>query len=114
LQEERRMENRWSYKDYQIEDGLKPGSSHFQYFYIVSEEGRKRCTYCVWIEDDALSRFDPSRDFDSIVSSQKEAWSRWVKNKIDAKDFGSKVLKLEKGGEKEIELSEMATHLSMG
>jgi hypothetical protein len=68
----------------------------------------------VWIEDDALSRFDPSRDFDSIVSSQKEAWSRWVKNKIDAKDFGSKVLKLEKGGEKEIELSEMATHLSMG
>ena len=90
------MENRWVYKDYQVEDGLKPGSSHFQYFYIVSEGGRKRCTYCVWIEDEALSRFDPSRDFDSIVSSQREAWTGWVKSKIDGKDFGNKVLKFEK------------------
>ncbi len=107
------MENRWSYKDYQIEDGLKPGSSHFQYFYIVSEGGRKRSTYCVWIEDEALSRFERSGDFTSIASSQRETWNRWVKSKIDAKDFGNKVLKFEKGGEKEIELSEMATHLSM-
>ena len=45
------MENQWSYKNYQIKDGLKPGATHFQYFYVVSEEGKKRCNYCVWIED---------------------------------------------------------------
>jgi len=107
------MEKRWSYGDYQIEDGLKPGSVHFQYFYVVSEGGRKKCNYCVWIEDEALSRLGSSGDFASIVSLHREAWNKWVKSKIDAKDFGNKVLKFEKDGEKEIELSEMSAHLSM-
>ncbi len=107
------MENRWSYKNYQIEEGLKPGSRHFQYFYLVSEKGRKKSNYCVWIEDEALSRFAPSGDFDAIVSSQREEWTKWVTNKIDAEDFSNKVLKFEKDGEKEIELSEMSAHLSM-
>jgi len=107
------MENSWSYKDYQIEDGLKPGSSHFQYFYVVSEGGTKKCNYCVWIEDEALSRFGSPGDFDSIASAQREAWNKWVEGKIDAEDFSNKVLKLEKASEKEIELSEMSAHLSM-
>ena len=107
------MQNQWSYKNYEIEDGLKPGSKHFQYFYVVRSGGRKRCNYCVWIEDDALSRFESSGDFASIVSSQREAWNAWVKGRIDAGDFGNKVLKFEKNGEKEIELSEMSAHLSM-
>ena len=107
------MENQWSYKNYQIKDGLKPGSKHFQYFYVVSEEGKKRCNYCVWIEDEALSRLERSRDFASIISSQRETWNTWVKGKIDTGNFGSKVLKYERDGEKEIELSEMSEHLSM-
>jgi hypothetical protein len=107
------MENKWSYKDLQIRDGLKPGSPHFQYFYVVSEQEKKKCNYCVWIVDEALTRFDQSRDFASIVSSQREIWNKWVKGKIDAGDFGNKVLKYDSDGEKEIELSEMTTHLSM-
>ena len=108
------MENQWSYKDYQIRDGLKPESTHFQYFYVVSEQAKKKCNYCVWIVDDALTRFDRSGDFASIVSSQRETWNKWVKGKIDAGDFGNKVLKYDRDGEKEIELSEMTAHLSMG
>jgi hypothetical protein len=108
------MENQWSYKEYQIRDGLKPGSPHFQYFYVVSEQAKKKCNYCVWIVDDALTRFDQSGDFDAIVSSQREIWNTWVKGKIDARDFGNKVLKYDRDGEKEIELSEMTAHLSMG
>jgi hypothetical protein len=108
------MDNQWSYKDYQIRDGLKPGSKHFQYFYVVSEQARKKCNYCVWIVDEALTRFDQSGDFASIVSSQRDIWNRWVKGKIDCGDFGNKVLKYEYDGEKEIELSEMTAHLSMG
>ena len=107
------MENEWSYKEYQVRDGLKPGSPHFQYFYVVSEQAKKKCNYCVWIVDEALVRFDQARDFDSIVSSQRETWNKWVKGKIDAGDFGNKVLKYEYEGEKEIELSEMTSHLSM-
>ena len=70
-----------SCKVYQITEGLKPGSSHFQYFYVVSEGGQK-CNYCVWVEDKALSRFESSGDFDAIVASQREAWTKWVKRKI--------------------------------
>lgn len=108
------MENQWSYKDYQIHDGLKPGSKHFQYFYVVSKQTRKTCNYCVWIVDEALTRFDKSGDFDSIVSSQREVWNRWVIEKIDCGDFGNKVLKYDYDSEKEIELTEMTSHLSMG
>ena len=108
------MDNEWSYKDYQIRDGLRPGSSHFQYFYVVSEQAKKKCNYCVWIVDEALTRFDQSGGFASIVSSQRDAWNRWVKAKIDCGDFRNKVLKYDYEGEEEIELSEMTAHLSMG
>ncbi len=107
------MENLWSYKDYEIHDGLKPGSKHFQYFYVVSRQSEKVCNYCVWIVDDALARFDQSKDFDSIVSSQRDLWNDWVRGKIDAGDFGNKVLKYNIEGEEEIELSEMTAYLSM-
>ncbi len=108
------MEKHWTYKNYEIKDGLKPESRHFQYYYVVSEGSEKKCNYCVWIAKEALSRFDKTMDFDAIVSSQREVWNKWVKGKIDAQDFGNKVLKLEKDGEKEIELSEMTEYLSMG
>ena len=107
------MENQWSYKEYQIRDGLKPGSPHFQYFYVVSKQAEKKCNYCVWIVDEALTRFDKSKDFDSIVSSQRETWNRWVKGKIDSGDFDNKVLKYDKDGEQEINLSEMTAYFSM-
>ena len=107
------MQTTWSYKNYEIKEGLKPGSSQFRYFFAVSEGGEKKCNYCVWIVDDAISRFDPSKDFNSIVSSQKETWHEWVKEKIDAADFSNRALKFEKTGEKEIDLSEMKKHITM-
>ena len=107
------MDNQWSYKGYGISDGLRPGSRHFQYFYVVSEGEKKKCHYCVWIVDEALTRFDRSGDFASIVSSQRDKWNRWVEAKIDSGDLGNKVLKYDPDGETEIDLSEMTAHLSM-
>ena len=107
------MQKTWSHNNYEIKEGLKPGSSQFRYFFAVSESGEKKCNYCVWIMDEALSRFDQSKDFNSIVSSQKEIWHEWVKEKIEASDFRNRVLKFEKTGEKEIDLSEMAEHVTM-
>ena len=107
------MQKTWSYKSYEIKEGLKPGSSQFRYFFTVSENGEKKCNYCVWITDDALSRFEQPNDFNSIVSSQIETWHEWVKGKIDAADFRNRALKFEKTGEKEIDLSQMAKHVTM-
>ncbi len=72
-----------------------------------------KCNYCVWIVDDAVSRFDESKDFNAIVSSQIEAWHEWVKKKIDAAEFKNRALKIDKTGEKEIALSEMVEHVKM-
>ena len=107
------MQKTWSYANYEIKEGLKPGSPQFRYFFVVSQSGEKKCNYCVWIPDDALARFDPSKDFNSIVSAQSEAWQEWVKKKIDAADFTNRALIYEKTGEKEIDLSEMTEHVSM-
>jgi hypothetical protein len=107
------MEEHWAYKNYQVKDGLKPESKHFQYYYVVSEGSEKKCNYCIWILNEALSRFDKSKDFSAIVSSQREVWNKWVKGEIDAGDFRNKVLKYEKDGEKEIELSEMTGYVSI-
>ena len=107
------MQKTWSYKTYEIKEGLKPGSSKFRYFFVVSENGEKKCNYCVWIVDDALSRFDPTKNYNAIVSSQTETWHRWVKEKIDAADFRNRVLKFDRTGEQEINLSEMREHVEM-
>ena len=67
----------------------------------------KKCNFCVWIVDDALTRFDPSKDFNTIVTSRKDAWHKWVKEKIDDGDLRNRALKFEKAGQREIDLSEM-------
>jgi hypothetical protein len=83
-------ERTWSYKNFRIVEGLKAGSSHFQYFFVVSEKGEKKCNYCVWIDNDHLDRFGRSEGFEEIASSQREKWSKWVQEKIDQRDFSSK------------------------
>ena len=107
------MQKKWTYKNYEIQEGLKPGSSKFQYFFAVSENDLKKCNYCVWIPDDILTRFDQSKDFDTIVSSQRDSWESWVKGKIDAEDFQNLALKFERTGETEINLSKMKEHISV-
>jgi hypothetical protein len=103
----------WSYKRFEIREGLKPESPHFQYFYSVSEGSQKKCKYCVWIEDDALATHDPSRDFDAIASRYAEQWRQWVRGKIDGSDFRNLVLKHGVKGRTEIDLEAMSEKLTM-
>ena len=105
------MQNRWTYKKYAIKEGLKPGSKTFRYFFNVSENGEKKCNYCVWIVDDALARMDASKDFNAIVTAHQAVWHRWVKDKIDGGDLRNRALKIEKAGEQEIDLSAMQEHV---
>ena len=107
------MQKKWTYKNYEITEGLKPESTMFRYFFVVSENGIKKSNYCVWIKDDALSRFDQSKNFDTIISSQRENWSKWIKEKIDAQNFENRALKFDQTGETEINLSQMKEHVDM-
>jgi hypothetical protein len=75
----------WKYKNFQVKEGLKPKSKHFQYFFVVSEGNKKKCNYCVWIDDDHLTSSRPQKRSDEIVSSGR--WSQWVRKKIDQEDF---------------------------
>ena len=107
------MQKQWTYKNYEIQEGLKPGTKTFRYFFLVFENGIKKSNYCVWIKDDTLSRFDKSKNFDSIITSQRKNWSKWIKGKIDAQDFQNRALKYDKTGETEINLAEMNEHVTM-
>ena len=107
------MQQKWCYKKFDIEEGLKPGSATFRYFFVVSENGAKKCNYCVWIVDEALPRFDPAGDFNAIVASQRENWRKWVEEKIDAADFRNRALRIDPKGQAEINLSEMKQHVKM-
>jgi hypothetical protein len=107
------MEGEWSYKGLKVKEGLKPGSEQFQYFFVLSDGEQKKCHYCVWIEDDALSHFDPKGDFKAIFEANREDWSRWVKEKIDLKDFRNVVLKFDKEGREELDLDKLDEKLSM-
>ena len=106
------MQNAWTYGNYEIKEGLKPDSKIFRYFFRVLEGGQKKCNYCVWIMDEALTRFGPSNDFNAIVASSRAAWHQWVKEKIDSGDFRDRALKFEKTGQQEINLSDMSTHVT--
>ncbi|MGZ3493905.1 MAG: hypothetical protein ACXU9L_10210 [Thermodesulfobacteriota bacterium] len=101
----------WSYKNFQINEGFKPESKHFQYFFTVSEKGKKKCNYCVWIDDENLTPSAVSKEFEEIISLKREEWSKWVQTKIDKGDFRNLVLKLEKKGQKEIELDKLEKKL---
>ncbi len=107
------MQHTWTHGNYAIAEGLKPGSKTFRYFFKIFEEGKKKCHYCVWIVDDALTRFDPAKDFNAIIASRQEDWHAWVKAKIDGGDFRNRALKLEKAGQQEIDLSEMTEHVTV-
>jgi len=97
----------WSYKKLEIKEGLKPESKHFQYFFVVSEGGKKKCNYCVWIDEENLSHFSRSKSFEEIILSRREEWAHWVQHKIDYGDFRNLVLRLEKAGQREINLEEL-------
>jgi hypothetical protein len=106
------MQKSWTHKGYAVKEGLKPGSETFRYFFSVSDQGQKKCHYCVWITDDALSRFDSSGDFNAVISAQSDAWRKWVEKKIDAEDFRNRALRINAAGEQEIDLSEMKEHVA--
>jgi chemotaxis regulatin CheY-phosphate phosphatase CheZ len=73
----------------------------------VKEGGKKKCNFCIWIDDENLPHFAPTNDFEAIAYSLREEWKKWVEEKIDQGDFRSLVLKLEKKGSRVINLSEM-------
>jgi hypothetical protein len=107
------VEQQWTYKEFDIRGGLKPEVPHFQYFFVVSQGPQKRWRYCVWIEDDALTHFDPAGNKAVILDSNREAWLEWVKGKLDRGDFRDLVLKFDKEGRSEFDLSALDEKLTL-
>ena len=104
----------WSHKNFEVREGLKPGSKHFQYFFLVSEGGKKKCNYCVWIDDENLPSFSHEKGFDAIAYSRRGEWRKWVEEKIEQGDFRNLVLKVEKTGSRVIDVTEMEEKLNAG
>ena len=108
------MQSAGAYKNVEIREGLKPRSKIFRYYFRMLESAGKKCNYCAWIVDDALSRFDPSNQFNPIVASHHAAWHRWVKEKINGGDFRNRALEFDNAGEQEINLLDVSEHVMPG
>jgi hypothetical protein len=53
-----------------------------------------------------------SKNFNAILDSHREDWNKWVKEKIDQKDFRNVVLMFDQEGQKEMDLDKMDKKLS--
>ena len=106
------QEKNWIYNNVQIKEGLKPKAAHLQYFFVVSQEGKKKCSYCVWVDDEVLGYYSAIGNYEEIAASKRDEWSKWVKGKIDRKDFRNLVLKIGKTGQNELDLNEMKEKLT--
>ncbi|NIS72256.1 MAG: hypothetical protein GTO12_26005 [Proteobacteria bacterium] len=108
----------WDYQGFTVWEGLKPGEAdRWQYFFVVSKEGEKKFTYCVWADKETLvTKIKPEagRDQDTVkkaVPLMREKGIDRVKEKIARGNFTNIVLKLEAEGSEEIELDALEEKL---
>jgi len=109
----------WDYQGFTVWEGLRPGETdRWQYFFVVSREGEKKFTYCVWAEKETwLTRMNLERESDEealkkAVPLMREKGIDRVKEKITNQDFTSIVLKLEGQKSEEIQLDTFEGKLS--
>lgn len=104
----------WDYHGFTVWEGLKPaGGDRWQYFFVVSKEGEKKFTYCVWANKAIwMAKTDSEREIEEEVLKRavplmREKGVARVKEKITRGDFSSTVLKLEQEGAGEVSLDDL-------
>jgi hypothetical protein len=103
----------WDYHGFTVWEGLKPRETgQWQYFFVVSREGQKKFTYCVWADKETwMTRISPERQKEDealkkAIPLLREKGIARVKEKIVDRDFTSTVLKLEGEKSEEVQLDE--------
>jgi hypothetical protein len=103
----------WDYQGFTVWEGLKPREAgQWQYFFVVSREGQKKFTYCVWADKETwMTRISPERQKEDealkkAIPLLREKGIARVKEKIVDRDFTSTVLKLEGEESEEVHLDE--------
>jgi dsDNA-binding SOS-regulon protein len=109
----------WDYQGFTVWEGLRPGETdRWQYFFVVSREGEKKFTYCVWVEkQEWLTRMNMETESEEeilkkAVPLMREKGIDRVKEKITNQDFTSVVLKLEGQKSEEIQLDTLEEKLT--
>ena len=109
----------WDYHGFTVWEGLKPAESdRWQYFFVVSREGEKKFTYCVWTDKEIWkSKTSPETGGEEealkkAMPLMREKGVSRVKEKIAEEDFTSMVLRLEEHRSEEIELDDLEEKLS--
>lgn len=104
----------WDYHGFTVWEGLKPDETdRWQYFFVVSREGKKEFTYCVWADKEiwmARTRPERGREEEALTKAiplMREKGIDRVKEKIARGDLTNTVLKLEGEKSEEIQLDEI-------
>ena len=109
----------WDYSGFTVWEGLRPGETdRWQYFFVVSREGEKKFTYCVWVDKEMwMTRMNMDKEGEEEALKKaaplmREKAIERVKEKIVTQDFASIVLKLEGQQSEEIQLDTLEEKLS--
>lgn len=79
----------YPYKQYMIEEGVAPDSEQFNYYFMVTEEGKKVAHFVVHVEGSVLAEAEVFEKGcrgvieDQYVVKHRPEWQRWVHERID-------------------------------
>ena len=116
------MSKTWTHGEFVIEEGMKPHDDkfkddHYQYF-IIAKRGEARIfKYCIWMEK-AATLSNPAYSAERTRTGHKIPEAIYqqaiaaVRAKIDAGDFGDRLLRVSGGGIEEVDLDSLDDKVS--
>lgn len=112
----------WEYKDYTVDEGMKPHDENYkpdfyQYFFIVKKGDERIFKYCIWTSKEAVEKHpeltaEASSTGHKIPESVYQRALSRVKEKIDTGDFDNRLLEFSEAGEREVPLDELDKKLT--
>lgn len=108
----------WDYEGFTVWEGLRSTETdRWQYFFVISKEGERKFTYCVWVEKETwLAKIGPEggteeEALQKALPLMREKGLDRVKGKIAKGDLTSAVLRLEGEQPEEILLNALGKKL---
>ena len=100
----------YPYKQYEIEEGVAPDSEQFNYYFMVTEEGKKIAHFVVHVDDSVLAETEVFEKGcrgvieGEFVAKHRSDWQRWVHERIDKGYLRDMLLLIDKHQAREVDM----------
>lgn len=104
------MKKVYPYKRFMIEEGVADESSDFNYYFMVTDEGKKVAHFVVHVDDEVLAESEPFKKEcrgvieDQFVVKHRPEWQRWVQEKLDDGIYRDMLLLIDRHQAREVDM----------